>query len=311
LLGNVDSLEDTSLTWESGIKKIFSSKCTSCHGASSTFGNWSDYTAVKTSMLSTNNKKNILFRVKEKTMPLGGAPLDNDTIALLEAWKAAGMPEVAAGPTPPSSDPIPTEPPTDDPVPSDPPPSDLPPSDPPPSDPPADEFDVVAVVKNQCLSCHSNTTGLYPFLEGQSKGYLKKELLHFKSRKRLDEVSWYMNEVVQQFSDSELKKIAYYLAKQDRCKNKVVVDPLQGDVANGKELFANSCVGCHSKGKRSFSTPFVHGLGTQYLKNTMAHFVAVANPRPASLMASMIAPLSTKQVEDIAAYLNSETICEE
>lgn len=74
--------------WNEDVRPVFEARCAMCHGEGG-----SAPTRLDTKERWQANIDTILFNVRERRMPLGQMPLEADTIALIEAWSAAGFPD--------------------------------------------------------------------------------------------------------------------------------------------------------------------------------------------------------------------------
>jgi hypothetical protein len=74
--------------WNEDVRPIFEARCAMCHGEGG-----SAPTRLDSKTAWQANIETILFNVRERRMPLGQMPLEADTIALIEAWSAAGFPD--------------------------------------------------------------------------------------------------------------------------------------------------------------------------------------------------------------------------
>ncbi len=83
----------------------------------------------------------------------------------------------------------------------------------------------------------------------------------------------------------------------------VVADAPAGDAANGKKLFAANCAGCHGAiGTEGGVGPSLKGEKAK--KNQAAAVAWIKNPK-APMPKLYPSPLSAKDVNDVAAYVES------
>ncbi|SEM93027.1 c-type cytochrome [Nitrosomonas marina] len=85
-----------------------------------------------------------------------------------------------------------------------------------------------------------------------------------------------------------------------------------GDVARGQEIAAGVCAGCHNPDGNSIIpiNPSLAGQHAEYITKQLMDFKAEEGEKPnrnSPVMASMVAPLSQQDMEDVAAYYAAQT----
>ena len=166
------------------------------------------------------------------------------------------------------------------------------------------------MVKNECMGCHGDPT-MYnaPQMAGQSQDFLEFELFNFRDYVRDHEI---MNQVMEDFTDSEVKEIAAYIASLSICEDQVPADEHpHADVKKGEQIFNQSCIKCHKK-DTSGNGPILHGQKTWYLQNAIKSFQSTwYEPRPSRLnMRDHTDMLSEQDIKDVTAFLNEQKLCD-
>ncbi|GEM_PF-2354516 len=165
------------------------------------------------------------------------------------------------------------------------------------------------MVDTQCISCHSadNYTNA-PMMSGQNLEFLEFELFNFRDYVRDHEI---MNQVMEDFTDQEVKEIASYISSLSLCDSQALVDEHpEADLIKGKKIFNQSCIACHNKDTLSVG-PVIHGQKTIYLEEAIKSFQSTwYEPRPSRInMRSHTDMLSDQDIKDVAAYLNEQQLC--
>lgn len=165
------------------------------------------------------------------------------------------------------------------------------------------------MVEADCMGCHTNVMNA-PMISGQNKEFLEFELFNFRDYVRDHEI---MNQVMEDFTDKEVKEIAAYLSSLSLCHSQAQVDEHpEADVKKGEKIFNNSCFNCHKKDTSGIG-PVIHGQKTGYLEDAIKSFQSSwYEPRPSRVnMRAQTDMLSDQDIQDVAAYLNEQRICEE
>lgn len=166
------------------------------------------------------------------------------------------------------------------------------------------------MIQNECLACHTDPmVGDAPMLSGQNLDFLEFELFNFRDYVRDHEI---MNQVMESFTDQEVKEIASYISSLSVCDAQAQVDEhSDAEVRNGKKIFNKSCFNCHGKDNSGIG-PIIHGQKTIYLENAIKSFQSTwYSPRPSRQnMRNHTDMLSDQDIKDVAAYLNEQEICD-
>ncbi|MBT4789997.1 MAG: c-type cytochrome [Halobacteriovoraceae bacterium] len=166
------------------------------------------------------------------------------------------------------------------------------------------------IVETHCMSCHSNYTIIdSPLMAGQKKDFIAFELFNFRDKLRVHEI---MNQVMEGYTDREVKEMAVYISKLSLCEAQAQVDEHpNANVEKGKEIFQGSCFACHQKDTFGIG-PVLHGQKTWYIEYAIKSFQSSWHkPRPSRLnMKNHTDMLSEQDIKDVAAYLNEQKLCE-
>ncbi|WP_127716755.1 c-type cytochrome [Halobacteriovorax sp. HLS] len=166
------------------------------------------------------------------------------------------------------------------------------------------------MVDNECMSCHKDPTIFdAPMISGQKRDFLEFELFNFRDYLRDHEI---MNQVMENFTDTEVKEIAAYVSSLSLCEAQAQIDlPPDANVKNGKKIFNKNCFQCHKKDGSGIA-PVIHGQKTGYLENAIRSFQTTwYEPRPSRInMRSFTDKLSEQDIKDVAAYLNEQKLCD-
>lgn len=165
------------------------------------------------------------------------------------------------------------------------------------------------MVDKECMACH-RTVFRAPLMSGQNREFLEFELFNFRDYVRDHEI---MNQVMEDFTDREVKEIAVYLSSLSLCDAQAQVDPLPNtNVKNGQKIFSTSCFNCHRKDTTGMG-PVIHGQKAVYLQDAIKSFQSTwYEPRPSRInMRSHTDMLSEQDIKDVATYLNEQKLCED
>lgn len=167
------------------------------------------------------------------------------------------------------------------------------------------------VVETQCMTCHTSATIIdAPFIAGQKKSFIEWELFNFKNKVRVHEI---MNTAMQNFSDDEVREMAEYISNLSLCKSQADMDDhSNADVDNGRRIFMTSCKACHLKTPAGVG-PVLHGQKTSYMEFAIRSFRSNQDsPRPSKVgMNIFVDTLSDQEIADVAAYLNTQKLCDD
>lgn len=185
-----------------------------------------------------------------------------------------------------------------------------------------------------CGACHG-ATGIspaptYPNLAGQQAAYIVKQLADFKSGARTDMM---MAPMAVNLSEQDMADLAAFFSSQPRSGEQAAVSAdasgsapataapagnveivtstaakaiYAGDVKSGQEKSA-MCVACHGTDGNSLVAmyPKLAGQSANYLAKQLADFKSGARVDP--VMVGMVAGLSAKDMDDLAAYYAVQT----
>jgi cytochrome c553 len=181
----------------------------------------------------------------------------------------------------------------------------------------AADADAAAKVAGQvCSNCHGpggvSASPMFPRLAGQQEQYLAAQIRAFKNKTRADpEAHNYMWGMATLVSDSMIDALARYYAGQAPAPG------IDGDarlIAEGKRLFeqgipdrniaaCGSCHGANAEGRSIF--PRLAGQHARYLVRQLT--VIQKQLRASPIMHGIIKDLKRKEMEEVAAYLQSKS----
>jgi cytochrome c oxidase subunit 2 len=174
-----------------------------------------------------------------------------------------------------------------------------------------------------CAACHGpNAEGIAalnsPALAGQSESYMIRQLWDFKKGNRGaadgDTIGAQMQPMTMTLPDGEaIADVAAYLAALPPSKPPATVE---GDTANGQELYDSRCGACHGGngwGIEEQHTPRLNSIGDNYLMRQVRNFQdrlrgsdyqLITATHEGKQMAMMAKSVTTEELTDIAAFLN-------
>lgn len=188
-----------------------------------------------------------------------------------------------------------------------------------------------------CGACHGATgisaVPMYPNIAGQKAAYIVKQLADFKSGARTDMM---MAPMAVNLSEQDMADLGAYFSTQKRAGEQAAASTdtatevassaapagnveivtstsakaiYAGDVKAGQEKSA-MCVACHGTDGNSLVTmyPKLAGQSANYLSKQLADFKSGARVDP--VMVGMVAALSAKDMDDLAAYYAVQTSTE-
>lgn len=163
-----------------------------------------------------------------------------------------------------------------------------------------------------CGSCHgadgNSTIAINPKLAGQNEAYLTKQLLDFKSGKRVNAT---MAPMANMLSDEDIANVAAYYAQQS-VQHSAVADEY---IAPGQKLYRGgdadrdipACTACHGAGGEGMSSagfPAVGGQTPTYTKSQLEAFRSGARDNDLNnIMRDVVAKMSDAQIEALSYYL--------
>jgi len=171
-----------------------------------------------------------------------------------------------------------------------------------------------------CAACHGDQaegkkTLSAPRLAGQNARYLTEQLDNFRSGARgthADDMQGLMMAVyVKNLNDGDIESLASFLSKLKLTGKKN--GSTTGDVAQGKRIYAESCLACHGvegKGVESLYTPNLRILSASYLERQLDAYRngwrgdGEQGTTRSKSMRSIVTQLNGKtDVQDLLAYL--------
>lgn len=163
-----------------------------------------------------------------------------------------------------------------------------------------------------CAGCHgadgNSTMAINPTLAGQSEAYLTKQLLDFKSGKRVNAT---MAPMANMLSDEDIANVSAYYAQQS-VQHSAVADKY---IELGQKLYRGgdadrdipACMACHGAGGEGMASAGFPALGGQtptYTKAQLEAFRSGARDNDANnIMRDVVAKMSDAQIEALAYYL--------
>ncbi|MEE9309876.1 MAG: c-type cytochrome [Cocleimonas sp.] len=171
-----------------------------------------------------------------------------------------------------------------------------------------------------CADCHgfdgNSTDPQWPNIAGLNKDYLTRQLLDFKSGKRVNEE---MTQIVNEFpSDKELASLAGYFSEQKMINSNtetVIKSFPKSDLKLGEDIYSGkrieygipACSACHGKdgmGDKEGKYPRLAGQHMGYIINQMEHFRSKdrSNDSPAQ-MQNITMQMDDEDIASVAAYI--------
>ena len=163
-----------------------------------------------------------------------------------------------------------------------------------------------------CFACHgdggtASITPDIPMLAGQHAGYLVKQMLDYKSGRR---VEVQMNALVASLDEQAFADIAAFLSAQPLAKSGEQAGP---DAVLGKQVFhegpANeeipACRECHGLNARGVPQEFpsLQGQNSVYIANQLKSLRSGERKDP--IMGAVAAGLTDEEISAVASYLGS------
>ena len=156
-----------------------------------------------------------------------------------------------------------------------------------------------------CVGCHGrqghSLNQNYPNLAGQPAPYVVAQLKRFASGERASPT---MAPLAMSFSDTEIKFLSEYFARQFAARN-VTFKPDAALQAKGEKLAkAGGCVACHGEGLMGRDQfPRLAGQGHEYLLRQLNDFALGARKDPTGSMTAVVSTLSEDDRKALAEYL--------
>jgi thiosulfate dehydrogenase len=170
-----------------------------------------------------------------------------------------------------------------------------------------------------CLTCHGdqgqgNASAGYPYLAGQSVGYLVKQLQDFSSKLRKSPV---MQPFASALSEEEIKAVAGYYAKlplpetASSKSNKPVSSIGERLATKGKwSVGVPACFQCHGNHGQGVppNFPAVAGQPESYLKKQLESWrKGERSNDPLGLMQAVVAKLDDTEITAVSRYLAAQS----
>jgi len=149
-----------------------------------------------------------------------------------------------------------------------------------------------------CLICHKldNPVASVPTLEGQTRVYLRNQILAFKEKRRSDQV---MQSNVMALTEEDIRDIVDYFASSPPMQGSFRLDPEK--IANGaSKSMALKCAECHKpdySGEKE--VPRLAGMDPQYVASQIEAFSEGKRMHPLINPGSKI---SSAGASDLAQY---------
>lgn len=156
-----------------------------------------------------------------------------------------------------------------------------------------------------CLACHGvkgqSAIPEVPSLGGQPAFYLTVQVLMFRDRLRVVDL---MNQMMQGFSDSDLRAAAEFLAKLP--PPQPAAGPVDADRMEKGQTLAeqNRCNFCHQAGySGELNVPRLAAQREDYLVKAMREIKSNTRRGYDASMADVLYPISDEQILDLAYFL--------
>jgi cytochrome c553 len=163
-----------------------------------------------------------------------------------------------------------------------------------------------------CGGCHgedgNGAAPIFPKLAGQHPSYIYKQLMDFKTQKRVEPT---MNAMAEPLSEDDMQDLAAFYASQKPTSESGTVNGkgknlyLAGNAASG----VPACSGCHSpsgSGNPQAVFPRLHGQYSAYVEKTLHDFKAGERGNDMNaMMRSVAAKLSETDISAVAEYVST------
>ena len=163
-----------------------------------------------------------------------------------------------------------------------------------------------------CGGCHgedgNGSAPIFPKLAGQHPSYIYKQLMDFKTQKRVEPT---MNAMAEPLSEEDMQDIAAFYAAQKQTAETGNAN------ATGKSLYlagnlgsgVPACSGCHSptgSGNPQAVFPKLHGQYAAYVEKTLHDFKAAERGNDMNaMMRNVAARLSDAEISAVAEYVST------
>ncbi len=182
-------------------------------------------------------------------------------------------------------------------------------------------------INGTCAACHGEfgqggKKGEYPRIAGQRVMHIEEQLRNFRARKRVN-IPMFPYTQERELPDEDIRAVAAYLTSivlptrppefKDSddaltrllAMEKVMIIPrLDGDLANGRALYAAQCADCHGPralGKGRY--PMLVGQYTNYLRRQMDLFAKGERVHDDDEGKGILSTLKDKDFDDLLAYI--------
>lgn len=155
-----------------------------------------------------------------------------------------------------------------------------------------------------CAHCHgtdgNSSSPIYPNLAGQTKEYLYKQIMAFKSGARVNVM---MSSSVGILTEDDAKELAEYFSVQPMARNRFQTDPALA--AQGKKLAAEvQCVACHQPGfKGLVEFPRVSRQKFQYIVKQLKDYRDGVRTNDEGVMSGTVKNFTDEQIDALAHYI--------
>jgi cytochrome c553 len=170
-----------------------------------------------------------------------------------------------------------------------------------------------------CNACHGDNghsqTPDWPSIGGQSKEYLRAQLVALREGRRYDDT---MTPMAKTLSDEDIEALADFYSKQSLPDPR----PETAAAAAGKSLFetgrdgvqaCSTCHGAKGEGDANFEAPALRGQNAPYTRKQMTMYADATRYRADAMpdsehvrtMHAVAQQLSKEEIESLAAYIES------
>lgn len=162
----------------------------------------------------------------------------------------------------------------------------------------------LAAKSASCAHCHgtdgNSSSPIYPNLAGQTKEYLYKQIMAFKTGARVNAM---MSSSVGILTEDDAKELAEYYAFQTMARDRFQTDPAL--VAQGKKVADEAqCVACHQKGFKGLAEfPRVARQKYPYIIKQLKEYRDGVRTSDEGVMAATVKNLTDEQIDALAHYL--------
>ncbi len=166
------------------------------------------------------------------------------------------------------------------------------------------------IIKDKCQHCHGlygeASNVIYPRLAGQNKDYINKQLLDFRSGKRVGT----MNDMAAGLTDEQITALANYFStqptKSHRIRDKAFSAVGSYIYHHGNE-YADipACASCHGeKAEGNESLPRLAGQHKRYVSGQLIEFNARKRTNDNAIMHSIASKMTEFEIEAVALYVS-------